>query len=35
MTRHSVLALADFTGAEIDKNVATRVKEILVLDRPY
>jgi hypothetical protein len=31
----SVLTLADFTGAEIDKNVATRVKEILVLDRPY
>jgi hypothetical protein len=32
---HSVLALAEFTGAEIDKNVATRVKEVLVLDRPY
>ncbi len=32
---HSVLVLADFTGAEIDKNVATRVKEILVLDKPY
>lgn len=32
---HSVLALADFTGADIDKNVATRVKEILVLDKPY
>lgn len=31
----SVLTLADFTGAEIDKNVATRVKEVLVLDRPY
>ena len=31
----SVLTLADFTGAQIDKNVATRVKEILVLDRPY
>lgn len=31
----SVLALADFTGAQIDKKVATRVKEILVLDRPY
>jgi hypothetical protein len=31
----SVLTLADFTGAQIDKNVATRVKEVLVLDRPY
>ncbi len=31
----SVLTLADFTGAQIDKNVATRVKEVLVLDKPY
>jgi hypothetical protein len=31
----SLLTLADFTGAEIDKNVATRIKEVLVLDRPY
>jgi hypothetical protein len=31
----SVLTLAEFTGAQIDKTVATRVKEILVLDRPY
>lgn len=31
----SVLALADFTGAEVDKKVATRIKEVLVLDRPY
>jgi hypothetical protein len=31
----SVLTLADFTGAEVDKTVATRVKEVLVLDRPY
>jgi len=31
----SVLTLADFTGAQIDKNVATRLKEVLVLDRPY
>ena len=31
----SVLTLADFTGAQVDKNVATRVKEVLVLDRPY
>lgn len=31
----SVLSLADFTGAQIDKAVATRVKEVLVFDRPY
>jgi hypothetical protein len=31
----SLLTLADFTGAEVDKNVATRMKEVLVLDRPY
>ena len=31
----SVLTLADFTGAEVDKTVFTRMKEVLVLDRPY
>jgi hypothetical protein len=31
----SVLTLADFTGAEIDKEVATRMKKVLALDRPY
>ncbi len=31
----SLRTLADFTGAEVDKNVATRIKEVLVLDRPY
>ncbi len=31
----SVLVLAEFTDAQIDKNVATRLKEVLVLDRPY
>jgi hypothetical protein len=31
----SVLTLADFTGAQFDKNVATRMKEVLTLDRPY
>jgi hypothetical protein len=38
MARHapgSVLSLADFTGAQIDKKVATRAKEVLVLDRPF
>ncbi|MFY9976981.1 MAG: hypothetical protein WA252_01245 [Candidatus Sulfotelmatobacter sp.] len=32
---NSVLILADFKGAKIDKNVATRMKEVLVLDRPF
>jgi hypothetical protein len=31
----SVLILADFAGAQIDKKVARRVQEVLVLDRPY
>lgn len=31
----SLLTLADFTGAEVDRDVATRIKEVLVLDRPY
>jgi hypothetical protein len=31
----SVLTLVDITGAKVDKTVATRVKEVLVLDRPY
>lgn len=33
--RDSVLTLADFTGAQVDKAVATRIKEALVFDRPY
>jgi len=38
ITRHapgSVLTLGDFTEAEIDRKVATRLKEVLTLDRPY
>lgn len=31
----SLRILANFEGARIDKKVATRVKEVLVLDRPY
>ena len=31
----SMLTLADFTGAEIDRRVITRLKEVLTLDRPY
>lgn len=33
--RNSVLVLANFAGAEIDKEIATRMKEALVLDRPF
>ncbi len=32
---NSVLTLADFTGAEIDKAAAIRMKEALAIDRPY
>jgi hypothetical protein len=38
VSRHapgSVLILADFTGAHVDRNVATHMKEVLVFDRPY
>jgi len=31
----SVLTLADFSGAQVDKVVATKIKEVLTLDRPY
>jgi hypothetical protein len=31
----TLLTLADFNHAEIDKKVATRMKEVLTLDRPY
>ena len=31
----SMLTLGDFTGAEIDKKAVTRLKEVLVLDRPF
>jgi len=33
--RNSVLTLADFHGAQIDRAIATRMKEVLVFDRPY
>ena len=33
--RNSVLTLADFSGAQVDKAVATRIKEVLALDRPF
>lgn len=31
----SMLTLADFNHAEIDKKVARRMKEVLTLDRPF
>lgn len=31
----SVLTLADFSDAQVNKAVATKIKEVLVLDRPY
>jgi hypothetical protein len=31
----SLLTLVDLTGAHVDKAVATRMKEVLVRDRPF
>ncbi|MFY9904672.1 MAG: hypothetical protein WBX02_11815 [Terriglobales bacterium] len=31
----TLITLADFTGATIDHAVATRIKEVLTLDRPF
>jgi hypothetical protein len=31
----SVLTLADFSGAQVDKTVATHIQEVLTFDRPY
>ena len=33
--RGSLLTLADLTGAHVDRDVVTRLKEVLVHDRPY
>ena len=33
--RESLVTLADYTGAEIDRTVATKIKEVLTLDRPF
>lgn len=33
--RNSVLAFGDFTGAEFRRDVAERIKETLVFDKPY
>jgi len=32
---NSLLTLADFTGVQIDKATAMRIKEVLAMDRPY
>jgi hypothetical protein len=34
-SRESVVTLADCTGAEFDRKVATKIKEVLTLDRPF
>ncbi len=31
----SLLTLADLTGAHVDRDVVTRMKEVLVRDRPF
>lgn len=33
--RESLVTFADFTGAEVDRTVATKLKEVLTLDRPF
>ncbi len=32
---NSVLVLADFTGAQLTKDAANRIKEVTTYDRPY
>lgn len=32
---HETVTLADFTGATVDHAVATKIKEVLTLDRPF
>ncbi len=33
--RESLLTLGDFTGAQVNRTVATNIKEVLTLDRPF
>jgi hypothetical protein len=33
--RESLVTLADYTGSIVDHAVATRIKEVLTLDRPF
>ncbi len=34
-TSELMVTLGDFTGAEVDRTVATKIKEVLTLDRPF
>ncbi|MGD1213962.1 MAG: hypothetical protein ABR861_03140 [Terriglobales bacterium] len=34
-SRESLVTLADYTGSTVDHAVATRIKEVLTLDRPF
>jgi hypothetical protein len=34
-SRESLVTLADYTSATVDHAVATRIKEVLTLDRPF
>src|SRR5215813_3189450 len=31
----ALVTFADYTGAEVDRTVATKIKEVLTLDRPF
>ena len=33
--RESLVTLGDYTGATVDHAVATRIKEVMTLDRPF
>ncbi len=33
--RESLVTLSDYTGSTVDHAVATRIKEVLTLDRPF
>ena len=33
--KESVLALADFTGAQFSRDAVTRIKEVTAMDRPF
>ncbi len=33
--RESLVTLADYTGSTVDHTVATKIKEVLALDRPF
>ena len=33
--RESLVTLADYTGSTVDHAVATKIKEVLTLDRPF